>query len=115
VSATDVPAMPGMPGGEGGPVFLEPWQAEAFALAVALNRQGVFTWSEWVEVFSGTLRDVPAQSGESVEAAYYRRWLIALETLAARKHLVSATEMVERKEAWRRAYLRTPHGHPVEL
>ena len=106
---------PDMPGDADGPVFLEPWHAEAFSLAVVLSRQGAFSWTEWVEHFSTVLRDVPAQSGESVEAAYYRRWLIALETITARKRLASAKEMATRKEEWRRAYLRTPHGQPVEL
>ena len=65
--------------------------------------------------FADTLRDVPAESGESVEAAYYRRWLLALETIVARKSLASVEEMAQRKEEWRHAYLRTPHGLPVEL
>jgi nitrile hydratase accessory protein len=106
---------PDMPGDADGPVFLEPWHAEAFSLAVALHRQGAFSWSEWVEHFSTTLRDVPAAPGETVEAAYYRRWLLALETISARKRLASAAEMAERKEEWRRAYLQTPHGQPVKL
>ncbi len=103
------------PGHEAGPVFLEPWHAEAFSLAVALNRQGAFSWSEWTDLFAATLREVPAESSESVEAAYYRRWLLALERLVARKGLASVAEMARRKEEWRHAYLRTPHGHPVEL
>ncbi len=104
-----------LPGSEAGPVFLEPWHAEAFSLAVALNRQGAFSWSEWAELFAVTLREVPAESGESVEAAYYRRWLLALESLVARKGLASVAELARRKEEWRDAYLHTRHGHPVEL
>jgi nitrile hydratase accessory protein len=107
--------VPAMPGNEGGPVFLEPWHAEVFSLAVALHRQEAFAWSEWVEHFSGILREVPAEKDESVEAAYYRRWLLALESLVARKCLASVEEMARRKEAWRQAYLRTPHGQPVAL
>lgn len=111
----DASQLSDLPGGEAGPVFLEPWHAEAFSLAVALNRQGAFSWSEWAEEFAVTLREVPAESGESVEAAYYRRWLLALESLVARNGLASVAEMAQRKEEWRQAYLRTPHGHPVEL
>jgi nitrile hydratase accessory protein len=112
-AAVDV--APAIPGDEGGPVFREPWQANAFALAVALNRKGVFGWGEWVETFAAALRDLPADPGESIEAAYYRRWLLALETLVAEKGLATSGELGQRKEDWRRAYLRTPHGHPVEL
>ncbi|MGB7098936.1 MAG: nitrile hydratase accessory protein [Xanthobacteraceae bacterium] len=96
-------------------MFLEPWHAEAFSLVVALNRQGAVSWSEWTELFAATLRDIPAESGESVEAAYYRRWLLALEKLVARKGLASVAEIAQRKEEWRDAYLHTPHGRPVEL
>ncbi len=111
----ETPRLSDLPGQEAGPVFLEPWHAEAFSLAVALNRQGAFSWSEWAELFAAALREVPAESGESVEAAYYRRWLLALEKLVARKGLASVAEMAQRKEEWRDAYLHTPHGHPIEL
>src|ERR1700676_1904995 len=36
-----------LPRDDGGPIFAEPWQAEAFALAVRLSAQGHFTWKEW--------------------------------------------------------------------
>ena len=111
----DAPQLPDLPGHDAGPVFLEPWHAEVFSLAVALNRHGAFSWSEWVELFAGTLRDIPAESEESIEAAYYRRWLLALESLVAGKGLASVEEMAQRKEEWRQAYLCTPHGQPVEL
>jgi len=104
-----------IPGNGAGPVFLEPWHAEVFSLAVTLHRQGAISWGEWTELFADTLRDVPAEGGESVEAAYYRRWLLALETIVASKCLASVEEMAQRKEEWRLAYLRTPHGLPVEL
>ena len=84
------------PGHEAGPVFLEPWHAEAFSLAVALNRQGAFSWSEWTDLFAATLREVPAESSESVEAAYYRRWLLALEDL-------SPAKVSRRLQKWRDA------------
>jgi nitrile hydratase accessory protein len=110
--------MPDMPADGEGPVFREPWHAEAFSLAVALHRRGAFTWSEWVEFFSGTLGDGPVEQDETIETietAYYRRWLGALENLVAGKRLISVEEMARRKEEWRRAYLYTPHGQPVEL
>ena len=115
MTSVEAPQVRDLPGNGAGPVFLEPWHAEVFSLVVALHRQGAFGWSEWVELFSDTLSNVPAESGESVEAAYYRRWLFALESIVARKSLASVEEMTQRKEEWRHAYLRTPHGQPVEL
>ena len=115
MTALEVSEALDIPGNGAGPVFLEPWHAEVFSLAVTLHRQGAFTWSDWAKLSADTLRDVPAGSGESVEAAYYRRWLLALETIVARKSLASVEEMARRKEEWRLAYLRTPHGLPVEL
>jgi nitrile hydratase accessory protein len=97
------------------PGFAEPWMAQAFACAIQLSRQGVFTWSEWVEVFSAEIKTHPAQPAESSNAAYYRQWLAALETIVGLKGAASAIEITERQEIWRQAYLNTPHGQPVEL
>ena len=38
------------------PVFAEPWQASAFAMTVALNERGLFTWSEWAETLGAELK-----------------------------------------------------------
>jgi len=98
-----------------GPAFAEPWMAEAFACAVHLNRRGLFAWTEWVEVFSAEIKTHPQQRDEEAGAAYYRQWLAALETIVGLKSAASTAEISERQEAWRRAYLNTPHGQPVEL
>lgn len=98
-----------------GPVFTEPWQAQAFALVVELNRRGRFSWKEWVGTFSAEIARHPATPGEDPIQAYYRQWLAALEALVVAKGLSSGDELTQRKEEWRLAYLRTPHGHPVEL
>jgi nitrile hydratase accessory protein len=97
------------------PVFAEPWQAQVFALAVELNRLGRFTWNEWVATFSAEIARHPAAPGEEPTHAYYRQWLSALEALVVAKGLSSGDEIGRRKEEWRIAYLRTPHGLPVEL
>jgi nitrile hydratase accessory protein len=98
-----------------GPAFAEPWMAQVFACAVHLSRQGLFTWNEWVDVFSAEIKAHPQEPGEAANAAYYRQWLAALETIVGRKGAASATEISERQETWRQAYLNTPHGQPVEL
>lgn len=95
--------------------FAAPWQAQAFACAIALSRRGLYSWREWVEVFSAEVHGHPVQSGESHDEAYHRQWLAALELLARRKGAISEPELAERTEGWRRAYLGTPHGEPVEL
>jgi nitrile hydratase accessory protein len=95
--------------------FAEPWMAQAFACVIQLSRQGLFTWSEWVEVFSTEIKTHPEQPSETCDAAYYRQWLAALETIVGLKNAASSAEITERQEAWRQAYLNTLHGQPVEL
>jgi nitrile hydratase accessory protein len=99
----------------GGPGFDEPWHAQAFACALQLSRQGLFTWSEWVEVLSREIKAHPQTSGETANAAYYRQWLAALEIIVGLKGAASSSEISARQETWRAAYLKTPHGQPVEL
>ena len=104
-----------LPRDEGGPVFAEPWQAQAFALAVRLSAQGHFTWSEWAAALADELK-AAANRGEPDDGSrYYHHWLTALERLVTEKHLSDPAAMLERKEAWVEAYRHTPHGKPVEL
>jgi nitrile hydratase accessory protein len=108
-------ALPRIPRDEGGPVFAEPWQAQAFALAVSLSEDGHFTWKEWATALAEELK-VAASRGEPDDGShYYEHWLAALERLVAAKGLSDAAAMLARKEAWTDAYRRTPHGKPVEL
>jgi nitrile hydratase accessory protein len=95
--------------------FAEPWQAEAFACTLQLSRQGVFTWAEWVAAFSAEIKTAPVRPGETHNEAYYRQWLTALERIVGQKGAASPSEIDARQEAWRQAYLNTPHGAPVEL
>jgi nitrile hydratase accessory protein len=107
--------LPRLPRGAGGPVFAEPWQAQAFALAVRLSEQGYFTWKEWAAALAAELK-AAADRGESDDGSrYYYHWLAALERLAAEKGLTDSAALAARKEAWAEAYRRTPHGKPVEL
>jgi nitrile hydratase accessory protein len=112
LSGPDLSALPRLPRDADGPVFAEPWQAQAFALAVRLHEQGAFTWSEWAQALSRRL----AAAGEADDGArYYEHWLAALEDLATAKRLTDPAALAERKAAWADAYARTPHGKPVEL
>lgn len=94
--------------GEQEPVFAEPWEAEAFAMAVKLNEAGVFGWSEWADTLGAELHAEP-------QRPYYESWLAALERLVEVKGLMSASERLLRIEAWDRAAKATPHGHPIVL
>ena len=107
--------LPVLPRDVGGPVFAEPWQAQAFALAVKLSDEGHFTWKEWAAALAEELK-AASDSGEPDDGSrYYEHWLAALERLVASKGLCAPAAMLARKEAWADAYRHTPHGKPVEL
>jgi nitrile hydratase accessory protein len=108
-------ALPRLPRDEGGPVFAEPWQAQAFALAVKLSEQGHFTWKEWAAALAEELK-AAADRGEPDDGShYYEHWLATLERLVTAKGLTDPAALLARKEAWADAYRHTPHGKPIEL
>jgi len=107
--------LPRLPRDAGGPVFAEPWQAQAFALAVKLSEQGHFTWKEWAAALADELKAAAARGEPDDGSHYYDHWLAALERLVQAKGLTDAAAMLARKEAWADAYRHTPHGKPVEL
>ncbi|HSV53072.1 MAG TPA: nitrile hydratase accessory protein [Burkholderiaceae bacterium] len=116
VDACATPGAQPLPLGEdGGPVFAEPWQAELFASTVALSQQGLFSWKHWVEVFSAEIAARPQAVGESGVDAYFRQWLDALESLLTSRGVVSRDDIVDTHEHWRRSYINTEHGHPVQF
>jgi len=104
-----------IPRDEGGPVFAEPWQAQAFALAVKLSEAGHFTWKEWAASLAAEIAAAAARGEPDDGSHYYDHWLAALEKLVAAKGLTDPNALAERKEAWADAYRHTPHGKPVEL
>lgn len=105
-------SLPALPRDGDGPVFAEPWQAQAFALALQLHAQGAFTWTEWAQALSERLKAAgPTDDG----SRYYERWLEALEDLVTAKRLASGPDLARRKKAWEHAYRHTAHGRPVEL
>jgi nitrile hydratase accessory protein len=115
VPAQRLAALPRLPRDPGGPVFAEPWQAQAFALAVKLSEQGHFTWKEWAGALADELK-AAADRGEPDDGShYYHHWLTALERLVTAKGLTDRSALARRKEAWAEAYRHTPHGKPVEL
>ena len=96
-------------------MFAEPWQAQAFALAVKLSEQGHFTWNEWAAALADELQDAVRRGEPDDGSRYYEHWLAALEKLVAEKGLTDSAALLTRKQAWVSAYRSTPHGQPVEL
>jgi nitrile hydratase accessory protein len=116
ISETDLlKALPPLPRDADGPVFAEPWQAQAFALAVKLSELGHFTWKEWATTLAAELKSAADRGDADDGTHYYDHWLAALERLVTSKGLSDPASLLARKEAWADAYRHTPHGKPVEL
>ncbi len=109
------PAPPRLPRDTDERTFAEPWEAQAFALAVTLADRGYFSWTEWSAALGDELRTATGRGEPDDGSHYYRHWLAVLERLVAAKGLADPQALRLRKEAWAEAYRRTPHGKPVEL
>ena len=107
--------LPGLPQDGDGPVFAAPWQAQAFAMTLALHERGLFSWGEWAQALSQAIARAQAQGDPDLGDTYYRHWLDALETLLKAKGLASADALHALEHAWEDAAERTPHGHTIEL
>ncbi|HWS74426.1 MAG TPA: nitrile hydratase accessory protein [Quisquiliibacterium sp.] len=107
--------VPSMPCGAEGPVFAEPWQAQAFAITLALHERGHFEWPEWAGYLSRAIRDAQAQGDPDTGETYYLHWLSALERLLVDKGLAQPLALTALRQAWRVAAEATPHGQPVRL
>ena len=107
--------LPAQPGDDDGPHFVEPWQAEAFALTHVLADAGLFTWSEWTAALAAAIAAAQRHGDPDLGDTYYDHWLVALEGLCAEKRVVNRVAVDERQEAWRHAYRHTEHGKAVEL
>ena len=108
-------ALPGLPCKDGEPVFRAPWEAQAFAMTLALHERGVFTWKEWTDTLAQAIRDAQVAGDPDTGESYYEHWLDALERIATAKGLVAGAMLALRKDEWREAARRTPHGKPIEL
>jgi nitrile hydratase accessory protein len=108
-------AVPGIPRDAQGPVFREPWEAQAFAMALALQQRGLFTWGEWAAALGEEIKRAQRAGDPDTGETYYRHWLATLERLVADKGVASKETLEQYREAWGRAADRTPHGTPIEL
>jgi nitrile hydratase accessory protein len=108
-------ALPGLPRDADGPVFRAPWEAQAFAMALALHRRGLFSWTEWAATLAAEIKRAQQEGDPDTGETYYRHWLAALERLVAEKGVASDTALARYRTAWDHAARRTPHGSPIEL
>jgi nitrile hydratase accessory protein len=108
-------AVASIPRDDDGPVFREPWQAEAFALALSLHERGLFTWSEWAATLGDEIKKAQAAGDPDTGETYYHHWLNTLERILAEKAVTDAGQLVRTRHAWEHACARTPHGTPIEL
>jgi nitrile hydratase accessory protein len=108
-------ALPDIPRDADGPVFREPWEAQAFAMALALHARGLFTWNEWAAALADEIKRAQASGDADTGETYYRHWLATLEKLIAAKGVATPEVQHRYRDAWDHAADRTPHGSPIEL
>jgi len=108
-------AIPSIPCGAEGPVFREPWEAQAFAMAVALRERGLINWNEWAQTLGEEIKRAQAAGDPDTGETYYRHWLATLERIVAVKGLSDPATLARYRAAWDHAADRTPHGTPIEL
>lgn len=111
----DQPPVPGLPVDGDGLVFAEPWQAQAFAMAVALHQRGVFDWPQWSLALAEQIGAAQAAGDPDTGDTYWLHWLATLETMVARHRLAEPETLQQYRIGWDRAAHRTPHGQPIEL
>jgi nitrile hydratase accessory protein len=108
-------ALPALPCDDAGPVFSAPWEAQAFAMTVALHKRGMFTWAEWAECLNQAIFDARVAGDPDRGNTYYSHWLTALEHISTIKGLVTDDVLRQRRNAWDDAARQTTHGQPIEL
>jgi nitrile hydratase accessory protein len=107
--------VPSIPCDAEGPVFREPWEAQAFAMTLTLHERGLFTWPQWAATLSEEIKRAQAAGDPDTGETYYRHWLNALERLVTEKGVADAAMLARYQHAWDHAADRTPHGQPIEL
>jgi nitrile hydratase accessory protein len=108
-------AVPGIPCDADGPVFREPWEAQAFAMALVLHERGLFTWPQWAATLGDEIKRAQAAGDPDTGETYWRHWLAALERLVSEKGVATPAMLTRYHDAWDHAADRTPHGEPIEL
>jgi nitrile hydratase accessory protein len=92
-----------------------PWEAEAFAIVVALRQRGLFGWDEWAAMLGEEIKAAQRAGDPDTGETSYHHWLAALERMIAHKGIADRAALKRYHNAWERAADRTPHGTPIEL
>ena len=100
---------------DGDPTFDEPWQAQSLAIADRLVDAGVVTATAWAETLGFEVQSAARAGAADNADTYYLAVLGAVEKLLRQIEIIGREELDARVDAWRQAYLSTPHGQPVEL
>jgi nitrile hydratase accessory protein len=93
--------LPLLPRDESGPVFAEPWQAQAFAVVVGLMEAGKISRQEWADRLGAVLKEAEARGDYDTGRHYYDHWLTALERLVVEKNLTDWDELEHEGETIR--------------
>jgi nitrile hydratase accessory protein len=104
-----------LPRDDNGPVFHEPWEAQAFAMTLSLYEGGLFTWTEWAAALADEIKLAQKNGDPDTGTTYYRHWLATLEKMVAAKGVATVEIQHRYRDAWDHAADRTPHGAPIEL
>jgi nitrile hydratase accessory protein len=107
--------IPGIPHDPEGPVFRAPWEAQAFAMVVALHDRGLFTWPEWAASLAEEIQRAQTAGDPDTGETYYHHWLATLERIVAQKGAADPATLTRYCAAWQHAAQRTPHGSPITL
>ena len=107
--------VPALPCDAQGPVFREPWEAQAFALAIDAHARVLFSWPEWAAELSAQIKAAQRAGDPDTGETYYRHWLAALEAITVQKGAATQAQLAQVQQAWDRAAKVTPHGQAVVL
>jgi nitrile hydratase accessory protein len=80
-------------------VFSAPWEARAFAIALAMSQSGLFSWDEFranLIAQVGASDRVRERDGTADRGEYYGHFLLALERTIAARGLVDAAEIARK-------------------
>jgi nitrile hydratase accessory protein len=115
MSGLPVDLLPSLPRDTDGPVFREPWEAQSFAMVLALYERGIFTWPQWAAILADEIERAQAEGDPDTGETYYRHWQSALERIVTEKGVTDRDSLLRYHDAWDHAADRTPHGSPIEL
>lgn len=88
--------------------FDHPWQAQLFAITLALNESGHFTWAEWSREFGPRVKHTETER-------YWEVWSEALVALLEARGMTDSAKIEALKLQWQASARVTPHGQPIEL